>query len=167
MDTSRFTNPISYPLNDADGRHIRIMIETIDYSDEGIESRTLRPNDSIAAIIDSSFPEIRLPRRFCRAFEEAFDLQYNMTMNWYTINDTHHANLMKRNARVTFTLSETSLTGATTSITFPYSAFALNVTYPYTDTPARRFSLSETDEYSQAFLGRTFLQEACVQRVEC
>lgn len=122
------------------------------------------PADSVA-LIDSLIPEIWLPIKTCQSFEEQFGLVWNSTINYYLINDTQRANLLKQNPNVTFTLAANSTTSHTVDITLPYAAFDLELSYPLanitnSDTTLRYFPLRRANSTIGYSLGRTFLQEA-------
>lgn len=104
-----------------------------------------------------------LPVSVCQAFESAFGLVWNSTAGLYLLNSTQHENLLKLNPSVSFTIAPTlppsSSTGSVV-INFPYSAFNLNVSWPYAASPSHYFPLKRAADDSQYTLGRTFLQEA-------
>lgn len=119
----------------------------------------------INAYIDSVVPELWLPVSACASFESAFGIVWNDTFSLYLINETHHSDLVVRNASVTISLgSGDSSDASTIDITLPYSAFDQQIKYPVIDdsagNPYYYFPLKRAANSSQYYLGRTFLQEA-------
>src|SRR5204863_7744975 len=84
--------------------------------------------------------------------------------NLYLLNDTHHADLLARNASVTFTLSNgVSNSIDRLNITLPYAAFSLLAKPPLAGNQTiHYFPLQRAANETQYTLGRTFLQEVYV-----
>ena len=159
-DLSRFLpNDISFTFAPAEARQLVVAIRSITATDA--PSTSLLPK-SIFALIDSTIPHIWLPKEACQAFEQAFDLgdAYDPIHNLYTINDTLHEALQKRNASVKFELANDLNSGPTVDITLPYAAFDLQVGSPTFDSATRYFPLRQASNDWQYTLGRTFLQES-------
>lgn len=79
------------------------------------------------------------------------------------LSSTQHSTLSKLNPSITITISPTipaSSTDKTVSIDLPYSAFNLNLSWPYTEQPTYYFPLKRATNATQYTLGRAFLQEA-------
>ncbi len=114
----------------------------------------------IFTLIDSTVPEIWLPTAACEVFERAFGLQYDPRTDRYVVNDTIHSTLLERQPVLTFTLGTQIMNGETVSITFPYSAFDLQASWPIYPNSTNYFPLRRAVNSTQYTLGRTFLQEA-------
>jgi hypothetical protein len=128
-------------------------------------SETKLLDKAIFAMIDSTIPHFYLPQSTCKAFESAFGLTWNTTSELYTLNGTQHEALTKLNPSVTFTLSPqipAKATDQSVSITLPYSAFDLTVSWPYVDSSTAYFPLKRATNETQFTLGRAFFQEAYV-----
>lgn len=116
-------------------------------------------------MLDSTIPYFYLPQSVCEAFESAFGLKWNSTSELYTLSDTQHAALVKLNPSVTFMLApDIPATAADQSIaiTLPFSAFDLNVSWPYAELSTAYFPLKRAVNETQYTLGRAFFQEAYV-----
>ena len=101
-----------------------------------------------------------LPTAACTAFEKAFGIQYNEIHQYYLVNDTQHAALLKQNASVTFLVGNSDTDGPAVKIVMPYAAFDLQIGPPLLSPTQRYFPLRQANDPSQYTLGRTFLQEA-------
>ncbi|KAB2570869.1 hypothetical protein DBV05_g10448 [Lasiodiplodia theobromae] len=114
------------------------------------------------ANVDSTLPELWLPKSVCAKFEDAFGLIYNETYQTYIVNDTLHERLMDLNPSLTFRLGDQPVSSENnTSITLPYAAFDLWKTTVNPDIPSfRYFPLRQTQNDAQNTIGRVFLQEA-------
>jgi len=112
--------------------------------------------------IDSSVAELWLPIEVCKAFEDTFGLKFDNETNLYLVDDATHANLLARNASITFSLGQKAATNDIVNITLPYAAFDLEATPPYRDlrNPSKYFPIRRGNDTKQFILGRTFLQEA-------
>lgn len=138
-------------------RDLVVALQAITYS--GADQASLLPSP-INIYIDSTDPNIWLPKSAVEAFESAFDLTLDEDSNLYLINDTHHNSLLKSDAEVSFRLSDVLDGGDTVTITLPYQAFALRAEYPLVEKSSYYFPLKLAANESQCTLGRTFLQEA-------
>ncbi|GAB7352318.1 hypothetical protein MBLNU459_g2766t3 [Dothideomycetes sp. NU459] len=112
------------------------------------------------AFIDSTVSYLYLPQSVCEAFESAFGLTWNDTMQLYLVNSTLHTQLVSQNASVTFTLGTGTSGGQTVDVVLPYAAFDLQVSYPIVQNTSYYFPLKRAANDTQYTLGRTFLQEA-------
>lgn len=130
------------------------------------KSETILLDQPILALVDSTVPEVWLPENSCKEFEKAFGLVFDPQSELYLINGTTHDALKKRDARISFQLSNTQNGGPSVNITLPYSSFDLNISAPF---PSSNFYVHENSMYfplrraandSQYTLGRTFLQES-------
>ena len=159
-DQSRFTpNGHSFTFAPDNDRDLVVGIQGIAFETQNGSSSNLLPS-GILAYVDSTIPYIYLPLEACKAFEKAFDLKYNATMELYPVSDAQHAELMTQNSSVTFTLGNDVTGGNTVNITLPYESFDLTAKFPVVDDSTRYFPLKRAANESQHTLGRTFLQEA-------
>lgn len=118
----------------------------------------------IYALIDATVPELWLPLEACQVFEYEFGLVFDNASSLYLINDTHHQDLVDRNASISLVMGQGPNSEETVRITLPYAAFDLSVQPP---TPGVQntsyyFPLRRAANDSQYTLGRTFLQEAYI-----
>jgi len=119
-------------------------------------------SSEILSLIDSTVPQIWLPRPVCDSFEQAFGLTYDPTTDLYLVNDKTHNQLLGLNPSITFALGNTNNPANMTNIVFPYAAFDLQATYPIYSNSTRYFPIRRAANNTQYTLGRTFLQEAYV-----
>ncbi|KAF3153723.1 hypothetical protein EYR41_005663 [Orbilia oligospora] len=160
-DSSRFVrNNIYIPFDSQDLVDLSVNIERITSSDAD-GTRALLPSSGISAYLDSSVSYIWLPLDACQRFEEEFGITWNDSLELYLVNNTQHEKLLTRNASIVFRIGHFS-TNETVDITFPYAAFDLTLSYPYTTNPIRYFPLKRAANDSQYTLGRVFFQEAYV-----
>ncbi|KAJ4290316.1 hypothetical protein N0V90_010532 [Kalmusia sp. IMI 367209] len=169
-DQSRFSRPsetaqdLTFPFYTDISRDLLVGISSITTSkttSSSSESELLK--DGIFAMIDSTIPHLWLPRSVCEAFENAFGLTWNSTSELYTLNSSQHDTLSKLNPTITFNISPdlpASSNDKSVSIAFPYSAFDLNISWPYAKETTRYFPLKRASNDTQYTLGRAFLQEA-------
>jgi len=159
-DSARFdgTKNVTVGMYTDISRNLLIGLQTVT-----INSATPKTwSDGIYAFIDSTVPEIWLPQDLCQIFEQAYGLTYDSSYGYYLMNDTIHEKNLANNVSVTLTLGASTSGGSTTQITFPYSAFALTLSYPImaVNQTSRYFPLKQAANDTQYTLGRTFLQEA-------
>lgn len=129
----------------------------------------LGPADVALYTIDSSTPYLWLPESVCSRFEKAFGLVYDENVQLYTFNNdlTQHDTLVNWN--LTFNFAIADLPGSSSnsiSLTLPYAAFDLQLTYPFPGLNATQFSpatkyfpLRKAANDTQYIIGRAFLQE--------
>ena len=159
-DASRFTpNDLSINFAAAPNRDLVVGIQSITFSNSDVPATPLL-GSGIQSFVDSTLPQIWLPKDSCDSFEKALGLTWNAAQLRYTINDEQHAINIKKNASVTFQVGATTSGGSSINITLPYSSFDLELRYPQVDTPIRYFPLRQANRPEQYTLGRTFLQEA-------
>ena len=157
-DTSRFTeNPVDFTMAEDITRDLVVSLQSISYS--GSNSAVLL-SESIHTYIDSTDPNLWLPKEACDAFEKAFGLTLDPASGLYLVNDTHRQTLLSTNAQVTFRLSDVKSGGDTVSVVLPYSAFDLTAGPPLVDKSSHYFPLKRANSTTQYTLGRVFLQEA-------
>ena len=165
-DAARFQNSsTNFPMGPDTSRDLLVGVQAISVQDDGKHATlaSLLPKPSLA-FIDSSVPHLWLPRDACDAFQIAFGLQFNSTLDLYTVNSTQHSALVSQNASVTLTLGSDLTSQPTVNITMPYGAFDLALTsdYPLIAADTAYFPLRRAANASQVTLGRAFLQNAYV-----
>ena len=161
-DQSKFIpNGIAFQFATDISRDLVVGLQSITYSDKSTTNEALL-SDGILTFIDATVPHIWLPMDACTAFEKAFHLEYNSTVNRYLVNDTLHDQLQQQNASVSFLLGNDISGGATVNITLPYAAFDLEVGPPIVNSSVGYFPLRRAENETQYTLGRTFLQESFV-----
>ena len=161
-DKSKFIpNDVSFQFATDISRDLIVGLQSITYSDND-DKDTVLLSQGILIFVDATVPHLWLPESVCKAFEKAFGLQYNSTVNRYLVNDTLHERLQEQKPSVTFTLGNNISGGATVKITLPYDAFDLQVKAPIVDKTQRYFPLRRAVNDTQYTLGRTFLQESYV-----
>lgn len=158
-DTSAYqdTNQ-TYKFFSDQSRDLSIGIKSI--STNASADNTVLQSDLISMFIDSSVAEIYLPLDACKAFEKAFGLTYNTTLEMYLVSDSLHKKLTSENPVVTFEVTTPITGGSSFNITFPYASFDLEANPPLVKTESRYFPLKRAANDTQYVLGRTFLQEA-------
>lgn len=162
MDRARFTpNDVHFSLAPKNTRELVVRLQSVVSTDSDGKEIRLLP-EGIWTLVDSTVPQIWLPMDACKAFQDAFGLDYNPISNLYTVDDKLHEDLKKRNASVVFVLSNDATEGPRVSITLPYASFDLVVedTYPSVSNRTRYFPLRQARGKEQYTLGRTFLQES-------
>lgn len=80
---------------------------------------------SFFMFIDSMVSHMWLPIDVCRAFENAFNITWNSTLELYLIDDAVHEALLAENPEFTFTFGAGGTRNDTVEITVPYAAFDL------------------------------------------
>ncbi|KAK6434036.1 hypothetical protein LTR95_009779 [Oleoguttula sp. CCFEE 5521] len=160
-DTSRFKpTDTTFKFGGDISRDLLVDISAISTGDAR-GNKNLLPDGQISAYLDSTVAEIWLPETACSAFENAFGLEYNSTVNRYLVSGDKHQTLTTNGAYVNFTLTNGS---STVDIGLPYGAFDLNVSFPIVDngTTSYYFPLQRAANESQYTLGRAFFQEAYI-----
>jgi hypothetical protein len=157
-DQSRFTpNSASFSMAPDVDRDLVVAIQSITYS--GATQQNFL-EDPIYAFIESTDPNIWLPKEVCQKFEQAFGISIDNSTGLYLINSTHYNSLKTANPTVTFTLANGPSGGDTANIVLPFSSFALQASYPFTPEATMYFPLRQAANETQYTLGRAFLQEA-------
>ncbi|KAF1997695.1 acid protease, partial [Amniculicola lignicola CBS 123094] len=120
--------------------------------------------ESHFSLVDSTVPELWLPKKVCDNFEAVFGLTYDEKTDRYLVNDTMHEKLKSLDPSITIKLVNSLEATSTnyTNIKLPYAAFDLQASAPIYDTPTNYFPIRRAANDSQYVLGRTFLQEAYI-----
>ena len=128
----------------------------------------LNAADDALYTIDSSTPYLWLPESVCAQFETALGLTYDDDVQLYTFgnNILQHQNLVNWNLTFNFIIADNVGSSNLVSLSLPYAAFDLQLTYPFPalkatqDSPAKNyFPLRKAANESQYTIGRSFLQE--------
>ena len=118
--------------------------------------------------IDSSTPFLWLPEAVCLEFEKALGLTYDDAVQLYTFHSssTRHKLLVDWNMTFHFGVSDLPGSSNSLSLSLPYEAFDLQLSYPYpglnatqSSPPTNYFPLRKAANTKQYTLGRVFLQE--------
>ena len=139
---------------------------TTGWNDESTDLLVMSQADLFT--IDSTTPFLWLPEAVCLQFEKELGLSYDGDLELYTFpKNSSHDNLVNWNISFTFTLADLPGSSKTVSLTVPYSAFDLQLSYPYPPLATRNmtqnvnyFPVRKAKNSTQYTLGRTFLQEA-------
>lgn len=128
----------------------------------------LGSNEPNLFTIDSSTPYLWLPEAVCLEFEKAFGLTYDDAFQLYTFGSSSTQHEVLINWNMTFQFAVADLPGSSNSISLslPYEAFDLQLSYPYpglnatqSSPPTNYFPLRKAANNTQYTIGRTFLQE--------
>ena len=152
---------LSLPIRGNASRDLVVVLESVSLNDSTGSVKTLH-SVPFEVFIDSTIPQLWLPEELCSKFEDAFGLSWNSTVGGYLINYTHHETLQQENANVIFHLGSDENGETSVDITLPYSAFDLELGFPFVSTKQYYFPLHRAANETQYVLGRTFLQEAYV-----
>ncbi|KAH7083520.1 peptidase aspartic [Paraphoma chrysanthemicola] len=176
FNPSRFEKPVNtdpeltFPFYTDVERDLLVAVTSISTSNTTQSSSPAKLlSEGIYALIDSTVPHIWLPEIVCGQFESAFGLEWENDTELYKLSKAQHDTLLATNPSVTMTISPTLDASTTRSIniTFPYSAFDMNVSWPFGGGPSKNesayyFPLKRAKSANQYTLGRAFLQEAYV-----
>ena len=176
-DQSRFEIPpethsnVTFPFYADIERDLTVSISSI------TTTKTLASNSpatllskGVNALIDSTVAHLWLPKDVCSEFESAFGLQWDPDTELYKVSAADHDKLVVLDPSVTINITPSLYSSASeqsVAITFPYSAFDMNVSWPFGNGPYKNestyyFPLKRADDPNQYTLGRAFLQEAYV-----
>ena len=124
--------------------------------------------DTALFTIDSSTPYLWLPEPVCAQFEKNLGLTYDEGLQLYTFgkNQSQHGTLVNWNLTFTFIVADLPGSSNSVSLSLPYAAFDLQLTYPFPGLQATEFSpstnyfpLRKAANSTQYTIGRAFLQE--------
>jgi hypothetical protein len=142
-------------------RELSVGLQGISVSDgRKTESSVQILSQPMVLPIEPMISRIWLPITICQQFERVLGLTWNTTDQLYYVSDTQHEDFLSRNLTITFTLSDPSMQGNTTKITFDYADFVLFAKHPLTEHPGRYFPIQRAYVEDQIVLGRAFLQAA-------
>jgi hypothetical protein len=161
-DASRLTpTNINFPFDPDDDRPLSLNIQKITAKDTFTGLQSMLDNVTYVQI-DFTVPHLWLPITVCDRFEAAFGLTYDNITDLYLVNDTIHSQLLQKNPSVTIGLGSSFSPTERVNLVLPYSAFDLQVGYPYYSSSTNYFPIRRAYNESQYTLGRTFMQEAYV-----
>ncbi|CAF9910717.1 MAG: hypothetical protein ALECFALPRED_006806 [Alectoria fallacina] len=118
--------------------------------------------------IDSSTPYLWLPEAVCLKFAKAFGLTYDNAVQLYTFGSDPGQREVLLDWNMTFQFAVVDFLGSSNSVSLslPYKAFDLQLSYPYpglnatpSSLPTNYFPLRKAANNTQYTIGRTFLQE--------
>lgn len=161
-DESRFTpNNVIFTMAPDNLRDLVVTIRSItSNSSSGVLEFMSTPQ---FAFIDSSVPELWLPKEVCDAFAQAFNLTFDSPTGLYLVGPSAHSSLLILNPTIKITLANQKSGGSTASIELPYAAFDLRIAPPIlANRTSYYFPIRQGKDETQYTLGRTFLQEAYV-----
>ncbi|KAL1796240.1 hypothetical protein ACET3X_004780 [Alternaria dauci] len=163
-DLSRSSEPLTIDINLADmAKALTVGLQDIVVTNTLNGTLSMVENERILAPIDSSIPEIWLPKSVCDRFESAFGLEYHDGTGRYVLTDPARDRLRELSPTLTFTIGTNAVTGGnTTVIQIPYEAFDLQIGYPVFANATNYFPIRRADNESQYAIGRAFLQEAYI-----
>jgi hypothetical protein len=128
----------------------------------------LNPSDAALYIIDSSTPYLWLPASVCIQFEKALGIVYDEGVQLYTFGNNllQHQNLLNWNLTFSFVIADEVGSSKMVSLSLPYAAFDLQLSYPFpglnatqSSPPKNYFPLRKAANETQFTIGRCFLQE--------
>lgn len=158
-DTTRFiSNNLTIPFGADQSRDLLVAIQSI--TSETVSHPLLPKGNGVYAFIDSLVPHIWLPIEVCAAFEQAFNLSWDVSVELYLLTDDQHRQLVKQNTSVTFRLGASATDDNWVDIIMPYGSFDL--AFSSLNSSIRYFPLKRAQNDTQYTLGRVFLQQAYV-----
>ncbi|KAL9080718.1 MAG: hypothetical protein Q9157_000605 [Trypethelium eluteriae] len=158
-DASRFntSSELTFPMSEDVQRDLVVAIQSISSGN----TELLSQGQGIYAFIDSSVSQLYLPISVCQQFEQVYGIQWNSSLQAYTINSTQHQSNIQKNPTVSFTIGSTTTSNDSISISFPYAAFDKNLSYPFVPSGGiSYFPLNRSLADGDITLGRAFLQES-------
>lgn len=159
-DSSRSSSiPLTIPIGSDDSRTLTVGLQNIVVTNSLNGTLSLTGAESVLAPIDSSVAELWLPRSTCNKFEAAFGLQYHEASDRYALTDATRDKLRQLSPTLTFTIGTSTVSGNTTLLQYPYSAFDLQASFPIFANTTNYFPIRRAHNESQYRLGRAFLQE--------
>lgn len=170
-ETSFTLNPNQDPevsLNGITVTAAPLVTSTVGTGWPGNSFTLLGPADAALYIIDSSTPYLWLPESICDQFEKTLGLSYDEDVQLYTFRKdlTRHATLVNWNLTFNFVIADLPGSPSSVSLSLPYAAFDLQLSYPYpglnatpSSTPTKYFPLRKATNSTQYTIGRAFLQE--------
>lgn len=158
-DQSRTSKNLTVPTSGDVDRPLTVGLQKIVVTNSAKGTMTLMDTGILAAI-DSSVPELWLPRSVCEQFETAFEIQYHQPSGRYALSDATRDRLRQLSPTITLTLGVGASEGSTINIDLPYSAFDLQAGYPIFSSDTNYFPIRRAANASQFVIGRAFLQEA-------
>ncbi len=179
FDTNRFaTHDVSFELDDAQSpvialNEIAVVAQPLATSNTAtgwVDNSTivLGPTEADLFTIDSSTPFLWLPESVCLQFEKALGLTYDDNVQLYTFGNRsgQHETLVNWNLTFQFSIADLPGSSKSVSLSLPYAAFDLELSYPYPgliatqfSAPVNYFPIRKAANATQYTIGRSFLQE--------
>ncbi len=171
-DKARYIpNDVAFTFDPNDSRSLTVGVQSITAINtfQGTVSAITPPG--IYSLIDSSVPDIWLPRAACDLFEQAFGLRYDNTTQRYLIDDATQTKMNQLNPTVVFNIGPLadirgkqtgSSQASSVAIELPYAAFVLQANYPLYPNTTNYFPIRRAANDTQYTIGRAFLQEAYI-----
>jgi Eukaryotic aspartyl protease len=161
-DSSRFkSSGISFSFASSDARNLQVGVQSIVGSNTLLGVNSFTTKGGHLSLVDSSIPEMWLPREVCDSFQAALGLTYDDATGRYLVNDTIHSQLQSLNPKFTFKLGNTAYdNGNSTNIVLPYASFDQTIGYPVYSSSKNYFPIRRATDNSQYTVGRVLLQEA-------
>lgn len=159
-DTSRFNASTTLSVQMPNKQNNSLIVDVLSISTLGstnLEWAAPAEPASRQFRIEAFIPQIWLPQAACEMFETAFGLQWNSSLELYTVNETTHERLVREKPSVRFSIGATS-TSQHQAYVLPYSVFDLRLAPPLVATETYYFPLKRAANSSQYVLGRAFLQ---------
>jgi hypothetical protein len=166
-DTNRYEeNDVVFTMAGDVERDLVVTVQKIGSSTEDSQGNTTLYETPEFYFIDSTVPDLWLPKEACAKFEQAFGIKLDESSGRYLLTDEQHSNLSSSKPTITFTLSnQKEAGGSTVDISLPYGAFDLSLSVPLApngQNNTKYFPLRQANDSTQYTLGRVFLQEAYV-----
>lgn len=162
-DNARASKPLTVKINSDITRALTVAVHDMVATNTLNGTLSLINNEQILAPLDTSIPEMWLPKSVCDRFESVYGLEYHEPSGRYVLPDSSRDKLRELKPVLTVTIgSDASLTGNTTTIQLPYAAFDLQAGYPIFANTTNYFPIRRADNDTQYAIGRAFLQEAYV-----
>ena len=131
-DASRITrNDLTFVFAPDNERDLVVGLVGLTANTSTTSHMNLLERDHVTLFVDSTVAELWLPIEICKAFEDAFGLEYHIDTDLYLVDEVLHQHLVTQNPSITFTLGQKYSTEATVQITLPYAAFDLEASPPY------------------------------------
>ncbi|ORX99608.1 aspartic peptidase domain-containing protein [Clohesyomyces aquaticus] len=157
-DRSRISNGTKATLQMPISEDLLVGLQNISV-DLGNGTTTIL-DQGILSVIDSTIPELWLPRAACDKLASSFGLTYFEPADRYALTNDAHDALQKLSPTLSLTLGAAVKGGDTIIIDIPYAAFDLQANYPIFANSTNYFPIRRAANDSQYTIGRVFLQEA-------
>ncbi|KAF2083722.1 acid protease [Saccharata proteae CBS 121410] len=159
-DQSRFTSSgFDFPFHSDGSGSFTVGVQSVLGQDTFAGSASFY-TDGYWAVIDSTVPEVWLPRSACDLMEQVLKLTYDNVTDLYLVDASTRSQLQTLNPSFTFKLGPWIYGGNTTEIKLPYAAFDQQISEPKYSNSTYYFPVRRATNDSQLVLGRTFLQGA-------
>lgn len=136
--------------------YLNVSVQSI--TDPNINSGALLVPAPLREVeINTGIPDIWLPETTCQQLEAAYNLQWNSSLNYYFINESHHNTLLNSNPTLQFQITASQSGSEAITITLPYELLYLNKTI--NGQSLRYFAIRKARTESNV-LGRAFMQSA-------